>query len=590
MAKTIQVELEAKTDKAIKELEGLQQEVKKLNEQVEKGNKDTASSLKKVETASEKTAGGIGKIGTALKAAGIGLAVAAFAKLTEVFNENQKVADFFNTTFETLSLAFNDFFNFLDRNISTVTGFFKSIFDDPAQSIADFGTAIKNNLIERFNSFLDTLGFVASAVKKVFSGDFAGALEDVKSAGKESLDVLTGVDNSFEKTVETVTNATSAIVNYTKSTISAAKENVELAKTAELAGARNQGLIEQYDLQAERLRQVRDEERNTIDERIKANNDLKAVLDEQETAMLANANAILAAAQAQFEKNQNTENELALLEAENELIAVQAQVAGFRSEQLANDLALNREKLELENSIKDAEAERQMENRNFLAEMEEGDVLRLQRTLENLQIENQAETQRLLQKRNLYQQGTQAYVDANNELLAYQQQNAQQQIQTEKQLAEAKMDMVSGALGSLAKIVGENSKFGKALAVTQAIMDTYKAANLALSSAPPPFNFIQMAAVIASGFVNVKNILKQKPPPAPSFAKGGAGGDVAIAAPSPPPTPTPPDINTVNASGMNQLADAIGEQTQQPVQAFVVSNDVTTAQSLERNIVDGASI
>jgi uncharacterized protein YlxW (UPF0749 family) len=91
MAKTIQVELEAKTDKAIKELEGLQQEVKKLNEQVEKGNKDTASSLKKVETASEKTAGGIGKIGTALKAAGIGLAVAAFAKLTEVFNENQKV-------------------------------------------------------------------------------------------------------------------------------------------------------------------------------------------------------------------------------------------------------------------------------------------------------------------------------------------------------------------------------------------------------------------------------------------------------------------------------------------------------------------
>lgn len=80
------------------------------------------------------------------------------------------------------------------------------------------------------------------------------------------------------------------------------------------------------------------------------------------------------------------------------MIAVQAQVAGFRSEQLANDLALNREKLELENSIKDAEAERQMENRNFLAEMEEGDVLRLQRTLENLQIENQAETQRLLQK------------------------------------------------------------------------------------------------------------------------------------------------------------------------------------------------
>ena len=59
MAKTIQVELEAKTDKAIKELESLQQEVKNLNQEVEKGNKNTASGLKEVATASEKTAGGI---------------------------------------------------------------------------------------------------------------------------------------------------------------------------------------------------------------------------------------------------------------------------------------------------------------------------------------------------------------------------------------------------------------------------------------------------------------------------------------------------------------------------------------------------
>ena len=53
---------------------------------------------------------------------------------------------------------------------------------------------------------------------------------------------------------------------------------------------------------------------------------------------------------------------------------------------------------------------------------------------------------------------------------------------------------------------------------------------------------------------------------------------------------TPPDVTSVGGTGMNQLADAIGSQNQQPIQAFVVSNDVTTAQSLERNIVDGASI
>ena len=51
-----------------------------------------------------------------------------------------------------------------------------------------------------------------------------------------------------------------------------------------------------------------------------------------------------------------------------------------------------------------------------------------------------------------------------------------------------------------------------------------------------------------------------------------------------------PSFNIVGASDTNQLADAIGGQTQQPVQAFVVANDVTTAQSLENNIVEGATL
>jgi hypothetical protein len=52
----------------------------------------------------------------------------------------------------------------------------------------------------------------------------------------------------------------------------------------------------------------------------------------------------------------------------------------------------------------------------------------------------------------------------------------------------------------------------------------------------------------------------------------------------------PPAFNIVGASDTNQLAEAIGGQAQQPVKAFVVSNDVSTAQELDRNIVEGASI
>ena len=50
----------------------------------------------------------------------------------------------------------------------------------------------------------------------------------------------------------------------------------------------------------------------------------------------------------------------------------------------------------------------------------------------------------------------------------------------------------------------------------------------------------------------------------------------------------PPQFNTVGASGTNQLASLFGNQP--PIQAFVVSGDVTTAQELDRNIITSASI
>ena len=52
----------------------------------------------------------------------------------------------------------------------------------------------------------------------------------------------------------------------------------------------------------------------------------------------------------------------------------------------------------------------------------------------------------------------------------------------------------------------------------------------------------------------------------------------------------PPSFNTVGASSTNQLADAIGGQAQKPTRAYVVSTDVTTAQSLDRNIITGATV
>jgi hypothetical protein len=51
-----------------------------------------------------------------------------------------------------------------------------------------------------------------------------------------------------------------------------------------------------------------------------------------------------------------------------------------------------------------------------------------------------------------------------------------------------------------------------------------------------------------------------------------------------------PKFNVVGASSTNQLAQTIGSKEQQPIKAYVVANDVTTQQGLDRNIVQSASI
>ena len=70
---------------------------------------------------------------------------------------------------------------------------------------------------------------------------------------------------------------------------------------------------------------------------------------------------------------------------------------------------------------------------------------------------------------------------------------------------------------------------------------------------------------------------------APSAASSSGGGREISAS-------TPPDFNVVGASPENQLAEAIGEREDKPVQAFVVGAEVSTQQALDRNIVDNATL
>ncbi len=80
-------------------------------------------------------------------------------------------------------------------------------------------------------------------------------------------------------------------------------------------------------------------------------------------------------------------------------------------------------------------------------------------------------------------------------------------------------------MGEIATLQNSSSRelfaVGKAAALAQAYINTYQAANVALASAPPPYNAVLAGLVVTAGLLNVAKIASQQPPSAGSFASGG---------------------------------------------------------------------
>ena len=625
MSKEVTYKLNVETNSAVKEVDDLNKSLETTNDEVS-GLKKSGKALQGLKKGAKGVAGGFRAMGTALKAAGIGLIIGALATLKELFEQNQRVVDLFNIAFETVSIAFSDFTTFIKENVGVVTGFFKSLFDDPVVKIKEFGDAIYNGVIARIKQGIEALGLFGKAIGKLFKGDFSGALETAKEGAKQLFDVITGEEGGFEAVKETINDVAESVIDYAKATVEAATANVDLKKQAELAAVANQGLIEKYDLQAESLRQIRDDERLSIEDRKKANNDLLLVLDQQEKSMLKNAQIALRAAQAQLKKDtENIEFKKAVMEAENELAAVRAQVAGFRSEQQANDLALSKEELEMSNSKLEAENNLSIERKRFNAEQIEDEKERLLELQRIDAEEKEIQTTRLQGIIDTANAGTQAKIDAQIALNEFLEQSRQQDLTRLKEIGKAKLaatekinnetlasdeattaarvsleqalvNATSSALSSIANLAGEGTKIAKVAAIADIIIGTgvgfiqgldiaqksAKATGPGAAVAFPIFYATQVAAVLSAA-AQAKNVLsKAKGPQPPSVSPPSIGGGGASTSPS-----QAPSFNVVGQSGFNQVAGALGQQ--QPVQAYVVAGNVTTAQQLQNNTITQAT-
>jgi hypothetical protein len=604
-----------------------------LNDSV-KSIKDTTSGtengFKKIKTAA------IG-VGTALKAAGIGLIISGFVALKTAFEQNQEVATTFSAVMETISIVFN-------KTVGAVISAAKASYEATGgfNALAKVMGGLLNIVLAPLKLTFFSLKLGIQELQLVWEKSFFGDKDpktikelrkNIKATEKDIVDVgksvvKSGKDiyNNFGEAIgEVVDLGKRSIEEVSKVSISAAYEQgkalVNAKNSAAIAAAQQSLLIEKYDIQAEKLRQIRDEERNSITERIKANNDLKAVLENQEKAMIAQASLQVQAAQLEYNKAKTTENQVALLDAQANKIGVLAQIEGLRSEQLANDLALQREGDELTKTRTESEITLAIEREKATNELIKDEEKKLQAQINTANKEKELQLSRLQEQIDVYKLGTQGRLDAEiayNEkkqeidlqVIAYEEQLATKKIEIAKaeadkkqELTKKEIDMSMSALsilndafqmsaGKSEKDQRKAFKAQKAFNLASAITNTYLAVAGALTAGGNPLKlatgmqFVEAGIAGALGAVQIAKIAKTKFEGGASAdtsgggVGGGGGGGVTA------PTMSAPQFNVVGQSGVNQLASL----NQQPIQAYVVSGQVTSQQALDRNRLENATL
>jgi hypothetical protein len=159
-------------------------------------------------------------------------------------------------------------------------------------------------------------------------------------------------------------------------------------------------------------------------------------------------------------------------------------------------------------------------------------------------------------------------------------------IEKEQALLSAKSAFAQQGLSLVSEIAGKGSKIGKAVAVAQATISGIEGVQNAYTTAQkspitigfPAYPVVQASLAGVFAALQIRKILSTNVGSASASSVGGGGGGGGSA-------PAPPQFNIVGQSSTNQLSQTIAGQQNRPIQTYVVGNQVSTQQSLDRNAV-----
>jgi len=601
--------LNKKIEELEKNLGGVQKETADVGKEAKKTGgiiSKAFGGLKKVVTApfelAKKAASGLGSL---LKGGlGFGLITAAIDKASDAFSTNQKVVDALNKVLATVSIIFNQIaeaiFGAVEEQSKLNGGF------DATKKV--LGGLISGVLLT-FVGIIQgiKLGVLEAqlAWEKSFFGDkdanrikelnesIAETRKELTQTGESLLESGKMVVNNLAEAAGEVANTVVAVATTVAKTVqnidvkkatAQAERLVALQKQAALADVQRQKIQLEYQNTQEQLRQLRDDEQNSLAERQRANEQLLTSFEEQARLEREQLNIKIAAAQAEYDISKTNENLIQLKQAQLELTDLDERLQGQRSEALANQNSLLREQLDIDRTIAETDQEIFEIQQNAQLELLDDSVARAEKEIEIAQ--NVYDRKKALLEAEVakFKEGTAQRAEAEAQLKTFEAENAAERLVLEKNLQQAKLDTIKGALNGIAQLVGENTMLGKAIALAQVTIDTYTGATKALAQGGI-FGYVGAAGIIASGLANARQIIATK---VPTEMSSGGGGSAPISNTLVQPS-APAQFNVVGQSGINQLAQSIGGQFNQPIRAYVVGQDVTTSQQLERQRVRTAT-
>ena len=475
-------------------------------------------------------------------------------------------------------------------------------------------------LVANFDKIKETLFGISKQ-----STDAAKAAEENATASQEQLDALNATENILRAQGLTEKEITELKKRQTEETITALEAQLEAQKTIRQ---------EQIDT-AKRNQSILVGILNFIAAPIKA---ILSTVDAVGSAfgkdfgLAAGVDKLTkSAASLIFDPNKiDEEGDEAIKETERKLLQLRDKRAAFdvkeasdrkknKEKELQEIERKNKEKLRLEDEyqnrlknlkdrIREAEANTQEEQRVLQMEkLKEENLALMAEALANGLLNEELVTSLRQREKDLQAQFSQEDADFNQEIKEKKQKELdaeQARIKAQEEYKEKEYREGYNNLQTIISAGGKKlEKVGKALAIADVVRSSYKSvsetisntgiANAKAVAASPltgglPFVAINTAkaalsigATVAGATKSIQAIKGDSKGVGASSTPSGGGGGAA---------PTPPSFNVIGATGTSQLAESIAGQTQEPVKAYVVSNDVTSAQSLDRNIVEEASI